>query len=162
MTDDYSKVGTYTIFYRMLLQRFPETYKDFNDPFTITVPDPCAGGTLSVTAVDLEDQEYTIGDEALEYHIPEFSAEPSICKINYRFNIVDSKGETAANFDHEARIFIFESEDDFELAGETYEEYTVIITGEVGSDQIESDSAQFKLHVENPCTLIVPDQEGPP
>ena len=118
----------------MLLQRYPETYIDFNDPFTITVTDPCAVDTLSVTAVDLEDQEYTIGDEALEYHIPEFSVEPSFCKIRYRFNIVDSKGERAANFDHESRTFIFESEDDFELAGETYEEYTVIITGEVGSD----------------------------
>ena len=111
-----------------------------------------------MTAVDLEDQEYTIGDEALEYLIPEFAAESSLCKISYTFEVVDSKGETAANFDGESRIFTFESEDAFKLAGK----YTVIITGEVGTDKKESESASFNLYVQNPCTLIVPDQENPP
>ena len=102
MTDDSSKVGTFSIFGRLVLQHYPSTSSRNVKFFTVTVTDPCDDLDSVVIASDLEDQEYTIGDEALEYHIPEFTTDlPPFCEIRYRFEIDNSKGETVINFNNE-------------------------------------------------------------
>ena len=120
----------------------------------------------------LEDQEYTIGEEALEYRIPAFAVEPSdICQIVYSFEIINSQGEIISTmdsdssiftFDSESHIFTVESSNDLSLAGEISSDYTVLVTGEIGTTEIVADFASFNLKVINPCILMVPEQDAPP
>ena len=48
------------------------------------------------------------------------------------------------------------------MAGSSTMDYTITIVGEIGTEMILSESAQFNLRVINPCALIVPEQESPP
>ena len=114
----------------------------------------------------LEDQEYTLGEEALEYRIPAFTYEPSsFCQIVYSFEITNSQGEIISTidsdsniftFDSESHIFTFKSSTDLSLAGEISSDYTILVKGEIRTTEIVADSASFNLKVINPCMLMVP------
>ena len=67
-TEDTSIVGTWHIVYALWFEEYMEGnyYKVQNDPFTVTIIDPC-DTPISVTASILSDQEYTITDRSLVY-----------------------------------------------------------------------------------------------
>ena len=117
------------------MNRHEEIYAESAAPFIVTVVDPCDVSLTSFTAPVLEDQDYTIGERALEYRLPAFNSDPPFCEIRYSIELSDSKAELAYYFIAEELIFYFESVD-LSLAGAHATSYTVTITGEIGTNTI--------------------------
>ena len=82
-------------------------------------------GIESVSAPSLEDQTYTITDNALIYEVPEFSVVPADCGIiEYSFD-TDSAIAEVVSFDDQVipRTFTFHYDQDLDLSGQDYTDY---------------------------------------
>ena len=93
-TQDVTKVGVYTITYKVKYTNYSTNFIVQTVPFVVTVIDPC-DKPVSVTASGLTDQFYTITQSAFDYKMPVYTANPSWCAISYTYTITDLTGDAA-------------------------------------------------------------------
>ena len=122
------------------------------EPFVISVIDPC-DKPVSIIAPTLEAQEYTITDSAKTYKIPVFIPDPAWCDINYSYSVDIPAVNSAVTFypDASERLFTFEYTASLSLCDLISTEYIVIVSGEVGITEKQTDQASFMLTLKNPC-----------
>ena len=97
-TQDVTKSGVYPISYRTYHTKYPDNFKEIRTAFTLTVIDPC-DDPVSVSPSTLTDQEYTITQNAFDYQVPVYTADPLWCDISYTYTITDVAGDGALIFD---------------------------------------------------------------
>ena len=58
------------------------------EPFTVDInlTDAC-NAPNTITAPSLDDQEYTITDNQIDYTHPDFIVDPSFCPVEYTYNV---------------------------------------------------------------------------
>ena len=123
-----------------------------NDPFTITVVDPCDSPT-SVVGASLADQEYTITDDKQTYTIPVSTPVPSWCAITYTYTVTGNAGQaiTFTTTDPTTPTFDFLFSSNLDLSGSDSTDYTVTVTSTIGNVDTQTDTSDFKLTIKNPC-----------
>ena len=122
-------------------------------PFTITIIDPC-DDPISVTALPIDNKEYTITDTTLSFVYDAFTSDPDWCSVNYSHTVLDVNGDSALptlSFDQVSRTISFTDNTDLLLSGATFLEYTVTVTGVAGNISEVSGFTSFALKVKNPC-----------
>jgi hypothetical protein len=92
-TELVGKKGTYPILYSVHHSVYATNVVTVTAPFVVTIIDPC-DEPVSVTALNLTAQEYTITDkDAVSYIVPVYTVDPAWCAITYTYSITDQSGD---------------------------------------------------------------------
>jgi len=102
----------------------------------------------------LTNQEYTITQNAINYQVPVYTADPLWCEILYRYEITEISGDQAIqSFDNDpaSRTFTFFNDNDLTLSTLTQKAYTVTVFGKSGNITPTESGTTFTLTLKNPC-----------
>ena len=108
--EDQSKVGTYSISYRVYHSDYPENYADNINAFTVTIDNPCQdASSITATLQELVDPYLFTGDSpSIVFNLNPFEIDPRFCPVTFTCSvkfgprsdlcsIID--GETNGSFD---------------------------------------------------------------
>ena len=119
-----------------------------NRNFVLTLNDPCDPPD-SVTAPDLTDQVYTMGDSAASYTHPDFTVSPTICPIAYEYSVtLLNENESAIDVSGQQFSFYYD-----ESLGDHVGRQTVTVTAR--TDSIYPTASTESLSAEADFTLSI-------
>ena len=97
-TYDEDKTGIHPMNYRVFHTDYPSNVVTPDEPFIVTIVNPCDDYTKTLTVPSLDDQEYTITDTPVTYKISAFIYNPTWCRIVYSYTISESAVEAVVAF----------------------------------------------------------------
>ena len=78
---------------------------------------------------------------------------PAWCEITYSVSVLEPEASKTFSFNGDPleRRFTFNNVDDLSLAGSSFTDYTITVTGTIGNVVTKSESSSFNLRIKNPC-----------